>query len=101
MFENLDFTPGRVTYNDLCINLELPLVDQTNALKEDLFQVEYDKNYVLDIGWYPSFSPLGSFRILIVKDFDWENPVFERVCCTIDELVLYVQECANTIKHKL
>lgn len=59
---SLDFIDGKITYN------ELSIVDNGNSelsfefLKEDMLQVEYLKNILLDVGWYPSFDPSGLFK---------------------------------------
>lgn len=98
MFKKLDFSPGKVEHDSFDINYELPLVDQIDWLTEDLFQVNYDDKYMLDIGWYSSFPSLGGFRIVVVKDFDWSNPIFSKECSRQDELDCYVQEGVNLIK---
>lgn len=47
----------------------------TESLKEDMLQVSYERGYLLDVGWYPSFDPSGCFQIRVIKEYDWENPV--------------------------
>ncbi len=59
MFDDIDFSPGIVTYN------VTQYVDQ-----EDIFQVAYrDDSYVLDIGWYRI-----EFAVFVIKDSNWQNP---------------------------
>lgn len=60
MFETIDFKSGKVMF-----------IDDGDYLKEDLLQVQY-KNYILDAGWYN--KKIG-FKIFIVKDYDFENPI--------------------------
>ncbi|MDQ2088142.1 hypothetical protein RBH29_17085 [Herbivorax sp. ANBcel31] len=99
MFENLDFTPGKVVYNDFDINHEIPLSEQIYSLKEDLFQVNYNNKYVIDIGWYPEFKTIGEFNIVIIKDFDWENPIEKKTCKDIKTLKLYLQDFRLKVKN--
>lgn len=63
-FENIEFKSGIVTHiqNDFSIK----------NLKEDMLQVIYPKNYLLDVGWYGSMQ---GYIIYIIKNNDWENPV--------------------------
>lgn len=98
MFKKLDFSPGEVEHDSFDINYELPLVDQIDWLTEHLFQVNYDDEYILDIGWYSSLSSPGKFRIAVVKDFNWSNPIFSKECSRLGELDCYVQEGVNLIK---
>ena len=47
-----------------------------------MLQVDYSDNegntYILDVGWHPEFNFNGKFKIVLVRNFDWENPVIER-----------------------
>lgn len=61
MFENVDFKKGKILYIDDC-----------KDLKEDLLQVQYANNYLLDVGWY---GEENGFIIYIIKGYDWENPI--------------------------
>ncbi|MEM6955248.1 MAG: hypothetical protein AAF645_06145 [Myxococcota bacterium] len=86
---------GRVTYWDLeRIDPGRPLGAQCGDLKEDLVQVLYG-DVTLDVGWYPSFAADGRFKVVVVKDCDWQRPVFARHCTSIKELVVAVAEAAR------
>lgn len=75
--ESFDWKSGKVIHWDLEeIDAERPLDVQSDHLKEDLAQISYSGGIVLDIGWYPSFDPKGEFTVTVVKDSDWESPVF-------------------------
>jgi hypothetical protein len=65
MFDDIDFSPGIVTY------------DGTKFLdQEDIFQVAYrDDSYVLDVGWYRK-----EFAVVVIKDSNWQRPVQEKRC---------------------
>lgn len=101
MFENVNFEPGRVVYNDFNLNLNASLESQINSLKEDLFQINYSDEYIIDVGWYPEFDETGSFRICIVKDFDWETAIFEKRCKDISSLNQLMHECITLVNGLL
>lgn len=87
LINNIDFHNGTIAFSDLYVDLNIPAYQQSDKLKEDLLQITYPNNILIDMGWYPSFSPEGSFRTLIIKDYDWENPVFCRETSDILELI--------------
>lgn len=53
----VDFGSGKVIFLD-------------DTPKEDMLQVEYPNNLLLDMGWYQN-----RYIIYIIQDFDWEHPV--------------------------
>lgn len=71
---NINLPTGKVTLNDIEFLSEEPLINQLDNLKEDLYQAQMD-NYILDIGWYPEFDINGCFKVFVIKDFDWSNPI--------------------------
>ncbi|TYQ15358.1 UNVERIFIED_CONTAM: hypothetical protein Cloal_1801 [Acetivibrio alkalicellulosi] len=98
MFEDLDFTPGNVVYNDFDINDKMPLSKQIYSLKEDLFQVNYNNKYIIDVGWYPEFNKSGKFNIVIIKDCNWEKPIEKKSCNDIKTLKVYIEEFSLKVK---
>lgn len=73
---NVDFLDGIVFLNDL-INLDLTKksYEQEFELKEDLFQVNFNDGYTIDLGWYNGGMD-GTFKLFIVKDEDWGSPIW-------------------------
>lgn len=63
-FENIDFKNGCVTHFETDFSRE--------SLREDMLQVNYPKDYLLDVGWYGTSQ---GFVISIIKNQDWENPI--------------------------
>jgi hypothetical protein len=45
-------------------------------LKEDLFQVSFPFDQLIDIGWYPEFSENGCFRVVLLSGCNWVAPVY-------------------------
>lgn len=88
---------GKITYNDLDnINLDEPLENQRYKLDQDLLQIKYGEEYIIDIGWYPDFSLDGSFIIQIIEDYDWDDPLLRKkvtpanILTTLEETIEYV-----------
>ena len=67
----------------------LPLHEEPNRfyMDEDMLQGVLPNGKVLDVGWYPSLNPDGSFRVCVNESSqaDW-NPDFEGECRKLEEL---------------
>lgn len=99
MFKDIDFGTGvSRKYIDFKINENIPLEEQTDLLKEDLLQVSYDNNYTIDIGWYPEFDENGSFRVSVIKEYQWDAPIFQKNCRSIELVREYLCECIKATK---
>jgi hypothetical protein len=66
------------------LDLNKSLGSQVELLKEDLAQVHFGENIVLNLGWYPEFNLQGQFGLVVVKlknqndpGHDWANPILE------------------------
>ena len=102
MFENIDFGKGvSKKYIDFDVNKDIPLEEQIDLLKEDLLQVNYDNNYLIDVGWYPEFDEEGIFRVSVIKDYQWDNPILQKSCRDLSLLDEYMHECINIIESKI
>ncbi|KOC88153.1 hypothetical protein [Winslowiella iniecta] len=77
---------GMVSFNDFPINEAMPLEEQLDDLKEDMLQIGFSNGYLLDVGWRPSFNKNGEFKIVLIKDFDWNEPVYSGSAKSIIEL---------------
>jgi hypothetical protein len=85
--DDVDWKNGRVVFWDLdTIDESRPLAEQTEELKEDLAQVEYPADIILDVGWYPEFSATGNFVVSVVRRTEWDPPLFQRSAVTTEEL---------------
>ncbi|MBD5135691.1 MAG: hypothetical protein HDT39_06990 [Lachnospiraceae bacterium] len=74
--EKTDLQSGKITYNEFNIDFSVPYSEQVEELLEDLIQIEYKNGYLIDLGWYPEFNPQGKFIVQVIKNYDWENPIF-------------------------
>lgn len=85
--DEIDWRAGEVAYwgmDDL--DATAPLAGQRRELREDLAQVAYGRGVVIDVGWYPAGSMEGGFAVLVVRDRDWERPLSDQRCASVDAL---------------
>ncbi|MFC4601149.1 hypothetical protein [Cohnella hongkongensis] len=101
MLKNINFENGIIVYNDLVINVNESLDNQFENLKEDLLQVSYEDKLIIDVGWFPSFSKNGSFRVVVIKDYDWEKPIYRNACRSVEELIKHLEESVSVVKSNL
>lgn len=94
----INFASGTVVFEEFHICFSKPYSQQLDALSEDLAQVVYKGNYVLDVGWYPEQNEDGNFVIQIIKGKDWEHPVFKKHCRGKEMLIEYINESIATVE---
>lgn len=95
---DIDFKSGKVIHNEFNIDFSEPLKLQVYNLTQDLLQVEYKNNYILDIGWYPDFDINGSFNIYIIKDYNWENYIYRMQCKDEENLKYYINQAIEYLE---
>lgn len=87
----INFRDGIITYENLFWlfkNSPNETIDQLQ-FEEDLLQVSFfDEKYILDVGWYPNPRKNGVFKVYVIKNYDWENPLFIRSHKNINHLFL-------------
>ncbi len=97
--KKINIKSGKILYNDLNI-LNKSLSKQIFSLKEDLLQIEYPDGYLIDVGWYPEFDITGHFKIMLIKDFNWDQPVKDITCKDLVELIKNIQKIIDEIDNK-
>ena len=102
MLNNINLRRGKITYDDFAIDINTPLSEQDMSLQQDLMQIGFSNNYLIDLGWYPMLNPEGKLKIRVIKDRDWRNPVMARVIPGIqtfyqqlDEVIEFVDNLAR------
>ncbi|WP_269632538.1 hypothetical protein [Pelomonas sp. BJYL3] len=84
----IDWRSGIIDYWDLdFLDLRQDMAAQAEYLKEDLAQVKYSSDVLLDIGWYPEFSPSGEFVVTVIRGGDWESPLFQGSANSVQALL--------------
>ncbi|MCL2336018.1 MAG: hypothetical protein FWC60_01215 [Firmicutes bacterium] len=102
MFENFDFGKGVISkFINFNVNESLDYYEQQFSYKQDMLQITYDNNYVIDVGWYQDFDPNGFFKIVIIKDNDWWNPVLIEKCTNTKDLSVYMEKFTSYIQDLL
>ena len=101
MFKEIDFTPGKIVYNDFNIDANIPFEQQIFSLKDDILQVNYNDKYLIDVGWGPEFDLSGKFKIRIIKDLNWKKPMYFKRTNSLDNLYKIVRDCVKIIKNNL
>ncbi|MDM5178541.1 hypothetical protein PO883_15185 [Massilia sp. DJPM01] len=64
MFDDISFLPDA-----------FDAAQHADYLKEDLLQIVFGDDLVLDVGWTPSFDEHGRFLLMLVRDGNWDEPV--------------------------
>ena len=103
MFEDYNFGKG-VTYKyiDFQVDENLSFEEQCWSYKQDMLNIEYNEGaYQLDVGWYSCFNPSGTFKIVVIKDNDWETPVKIERCREMRELVEHMERFVAYIQEEL
>ena len=83
VFESIDVKNGKITFCDI-----------GDYLKEDLFQVIYPNDVIVDVGWY---NGVHGFIIAVISSFDWENPIIKYVVCDETKMLLVLQKVIDKI----
>lgn len=94
--ETIDFSPGQVAYEEFPLTEAKEWVGQLDDLNEDLLQVEFPDNVVLDIGWYPERDPKGQFQVRVIRDLAWDSPLFYAKVSTLGVLRSVVEAAKRT-----
>lgn len=65
--------------------------------QEDMLQVEYKNNYILDMGWYEG---IGKYIIYIVRDFEWGVPVAKYSAESEDNMIKLLKQAIEKIEYE-
>ena len=84
MFSEFDFLSGDVRWID-------------DYRQEDMLQVIYPNNYILDMGWY---GGIEKYVINIIKDLEWGVPVAKYTARTEENIKLLLQEAIEKIEYE-
>lgn len=78
-------------------------------LHEDIFYFRNEyRGRILDLGWYPSISPEGSYTLYLVKIGDedtgpeyWANPILKYSSRNIDDITNKINEILDKVSKGL
>ena len=100
MISDLKIGSGQVVFNDFPEVIDLNSAEVYEDLKEDLIQIVYNQ-FLIDVGWYPSFQENGKFSVLLIQNDDWEKPIFIKRTRSIQVVKETIEEYAVYIDSKL
>ncbi|CAM4447664.1 hypothetical protein [Paenibacillus tarimensis] len=76
--------------------------DRWFMFTESLLQLYHEKSStILDLGWNPDLSPEGSYLVLIVKNMDWDNPIYEFESDDYNKIIQFIELQLKTITAAL
>ena len=97
IIDKIEIGVGKVEFNDMNFINDLNLINCIDSLKEDLLQVSYPNNILLDVGWYPSFDINGRFHVRLIKDSDWDNIKYHSESRSIIELIIDINIAVSKV----
>ena len=65
------------------------------TLDQDLMYIEKKGRKVtlgIDVGWYPDMDPNGCYRIQVIRNNEWEEPLEKYESRDIDDIIIKVEE---------
>jgi hypothetical protein len=90
---------GTITLDDIShLNQLIDTSMIIDDLKEDLFQAVFPHGQLIDIGWYPEFCENGTFRVSLIKAYDWEHPAFSEKAKSWTELNKAISNALNILE---
>lgn len=94
----INFMSGNIIFEEFHICFSKPYSEQLDNLSEDLVQVVYEGDYILDVGWYPEQDQDGNFVVQIIQGGDWEHPIQKKSCREQSLLIKYISESVVTVE---
>lgn len=98
MFKEYNFSPGIVIFNNYDIGVDDELNNDNINLTEDMLQVEFDNELLLDVGWYPGIE---KFIVYVIKYCDWEHPILKIQSNSYNDLKASLDQAMNLIRSQL
>lgn len=90
---------GTITFDDIShLNQLIDTSMIVDDLKEDLFQAVFPHDQLIDIGWHPEFCENGTFRVSLIKAYDWEHPAFSEKAKSWTELNKAISNALNKLE---
>ena len=91
---------GIISYDDLFhwFTEKVSIDEHISWLDEDLAQITFPNNdYIIDIGWYPSRDIDGEFAVVVIKNNDWSNYLFQENTRNYGDLINIINRAVEFI----
>ena len=82
VWSKMDFDTGKVIFLDA-------------TRKEDMLQVEYPNDFLLDMGWYQD-----RYIIFVIHNFDWSHPVQQYETTETNQLSKLLTEAVRLVEKE-
>lgn len=83
MFSKIDYKMGKLFF-----------FDQSDLLKEDILQVQYPDDLLLDVGFYGK-----QYKIFVKKNLNWEEPIVVSTAADFNAMLRKLQKVINELNH--
>lgn len=83
MFSKIDYKMGKLFF-----------FDQSDLLKEDILQVQYSDDLLLDVGFYGK-----QYKIFVIKNLNWEEPIVVSTAADFNAMLRKLQKVINELNH--
>lgn len=100
---DIDLKSGILEYDSFEIDPKAHFADQRFFFTEDLIQIAFGEKFCLDVGYYPASNPNGFFMVEVILNEDWEKPVYQKKCKSLEEMKKCLQEAtdlADSLSHE-
>ncbi|MBE6088438.1 MAG: hypothetical protein E7206_10430 [Clostridium beijerinckii] len=98
LFKEYNFKSGRVNFNNYDISPKDELIEENDNLTEDMLQIEFKNDTLLDVGWYLS---IGCFIVFVIQNCDWDKPLLRLEAHSYSELKSSLDRAMDLIDDKL
>ena len=99
--DKVNFISGDIIYDEFKVDFTKRYSEQKECLLEDLLQVKYAQEYLLDVGWYPEYESEGEFIVQIIKKQNWKEPIYKKSSKDEEELIQNLKNAVEIIESIL
>ena len=87
-------------YSDIKV-VGLPDEDVWELFLQDLLQLKHEyHNVTIDLGWVPEAEPEGSYKLTVLKNQDWDNPLYYYKSKNKDDVVDKINYWLNRVTYE-
>ena len=90
--DKVNFKSGDIIYDEFKVDFTKRYSEQKECLLEDLLQVKYAQEYLLDVGWYPEYESEGEFIV---------QPIYKKSSKDEEELIQNLNNAVEIIESIL
>lgn len=90
-------TGWKIEFNNFTeYDINIHSKEHSFELCEDLLQIYNEKSgLIIDLGWYPSGDEFGSYKLFLIKNFNWDSPLEEVVTRSKNDVINYIEKWSD------